>query len=84
MKPSPSDTGATHRLLRALAVMGSGTIVSRVLGFARVALAAFVIGLGTPQADTYAVALTVPTALYILFAGGALNSVLVPQLTRAA
>ncbi|WP_432559324.1 murein biosynthesis integral membrane protein MurJ [Granulicoccus sp. GXG6511] len=76
--------GATRRLLKALAVMGSGTMVSRVLGLARVALAAYVIGNGTAQADIYAVAITVPTALYILFAGGALNSVLVPQLTRAA
>lgn len=81
-----TDAGgtATRRLLRALAVMGSGTMVSRVLGLVRVALAAFVIGNGTAQADIYAVAITVPTALYVLFAGGALNSVLVPQLTRAA
>jgi len=82
--PVAEAGGATRRLLRALAVMGSGTMVSRVLGLVRVALVAFVIGNGTPQADTYAVALTIPTALYILFAGGALNSVLVPQLTRAA
>lgn len=83
MKASTGDAGATQRLLRALAVMGSGTIVSRVLGFVRVALAAAIIGLGESQADTYAVALMAPTALYILFAGGALNSVLVPQLTKA-
>ncbi|MDO5498421.1 MAG: murein biosynthesis integral membrane protein MurJ [Propionibacteriaceae bacterium] len=79
-----AGSSATKRLLRALAVMGSGTMVSRVLGLVRVALAAFVIGNGTAQADMYAVAITVPTALYILFAGGALNSVLVPQLARAA
>lgn len=84
--PAATDAGggATRRLLRALAVMGSGTMVSRLLGLIRVALAAFVIGNGTAQADIYAVAITVPTALYVLFAGGALNSVLVPQLTRAA
>lgn len=80
----PTGAAATGRLLRALAVMGSGTMVSRLLGFVRVMLAAFVIGNGTRQADAYALALTVPTALYILFAGGALNSVFVPQLTRAA
>lgn len=78
------DRSATGRLLHALAVMASGTMLSKILGFVRVALAAFVIGNGTRQADMYAVATTVPTALYILFAGGALNSVLVPQLTRAA
>ncbi|MDO5681584.1 MAG: murein biosynthesis integral membrane protein MurJ [Propionibacteriaceae bacterium] len=90
-KPSPVPSvtptdpgGVTKRLLRALAVMGSGTMVSRILGLVRVALVAYVIGNGTAQADIYAVAITIPTALYILFAGGALNSVLVPQLTRAA
>jgi putative peptidoglycan lipid II flippase len=81
---SPTQQSATGRLLRALAVMASGTMLSKILGFARVALASYVIGNGSSQADMYAVATTIPTALYILFAGGALNSVLVPQLTRAA
>lgn len=79
-----SPSGATTRLLRALAVMASGTMVSRVLGLVRVMLTATVIGNASRQADIYAVALTIPAALYILFAGGALNSVLVPQLARAA
>lgn len=78
-----NDRASTSRLLSAGALMAGGTMVSRVLGFVRVALLAFVLGNGTRQADAYAVATTVPNALYILFAGGALNTVLVPQLVRA-
>ncbi|WP_145978736.1 murein biosynthesis integral membrane protein MurJ [Granulicoccus phenolivorans] len=75
---------ATSRLLSAGALMAAGTMVSRILGFVRVALLAFVLGNGTRQADMFNIATTIPTSLYILFAGGALNTVLVPQLVRAA
>lgn len=78
-----TTTHGTRRLLSASALMASGTLVSRILGFARVMLAAFVLGNGTRQADMYSLALMVPTSLYILFAGGALNTVLVPQIVRA-
>ena len=74
---------ATKRLLSASAVMASGTLASRLLGFVRVMLVAFVLGNGTRQADMFSLALMVPTSLYILFAGGALNTVLVPQIVRA-
>ena len=78
-----NERASTSRLLSAGALMAGGTMVSRLLGFVRVALLAYVLGNGTRQADAYAVATTVPNALYILFAGGALNTVLVPQLVRA-
>lgn len=83
---SAGDGGraATSRLLSAGALMAAGTMISRVLGFVRVALLAFVLGNGTRQADMFNIATTIPTSLYILFAGGALNTVLVPQLVRAA
>ena len=80
----PADSKATSRLVSAGAIMAAGTMVSRVLGFVRVALLAYLIGNGTRQADMYDIASTIPTNLYILFAGGALNTVLVPQLVRAA
>lgn len=73
----------TGRLLSATAIMAAGTIVSRILGFVRVVLAAALLGAGTRQADIFSLATTVPNSLYILFAGGALNTVLVPQLVRA-
>lgn len=78
-----SSSRATSRLVSAGALMAAGTMTSRVLGFVRVALLAFLIGNGTRQADMYDIASSIPTSLYILFAGGALNTVLVPQLVRA-
>lgn len=78
-----TDSPSNSRLVSAGALMAAGTMISRVLGFIRVAFLAFLIGNGTAQADTYAIATTIPTSLYILFAGGALNTVLVPQLVRA-
>ncbi|GAA4888545.1 hypothetical protein GCM10025789_01000 [Tessaracoccus lubricantis] len=63
--------------------MASGTLISRILGVVRVALLAFILGTATRQADMYALADMVPNSLYILFAGGALNTVLVPQIVRA-
>ena len=63
--------------------MASGTLISRILGVVRVALLAFILGTATRQADIYGLADMVPNSLYILFAGGALNTVLVPQIVRA-
>lgn len=78
-----SQVSSTKRLLSASAIMASGTLVSRILGMVRVALLAFIFANGTRQADIYSIATMVPNALYILFAGGALNTVLVPQIVRA-
>lgn len=80
--PAPAPSSG-RRLLSATAVMASGTLVSRILGFVRVMLIAFVLGNGTRQADIFSVAMTVPNSLFMLFAGGALNTVLVPQIVRA-
>jgi putative peptidoglycan lipid II flippase len=70
------------RLLSATLLMSSGTVVSRVLGFARVLLVGNLLGNNSRQGTIFAVATTVPTSLYMLLAGGALNVVLVPQLVR--
>jgi len=68
--------------IRSSAVMAAGTLVSRLTGLARNLL--LVAALGTSIfADTFNVANTLPTVLYVLLAGGALNSVFVPQLVRA-
>ena len=63
--------------------MASGTLISRVLGMVRVVLIVIILGSSTRQADMFELANTVPNAIYILFAGGALNTVLVPQIVRA-
>jgi putative peptidoglycan lipid II flippase len=68
--------------LRSAAVMAAGTVLSRVLGFVRIALLTALVGTGL-RGDIFAAANTIPTSLYILLAGGVFNTVLVPQLVRA-
>ncbi|WTI71960.1 murein biosynthesis integral membrane protein MurJ [Streptomyces sp. NBC_00728] len=75
----PRDGGG---LLRSSALMAAGTVVSRATGLIRQVLQAAALGTGL-LATTYNQANTVPTSLYFLLIGGALNSVLVPQLVRA-
>ncbi|MDP9393405.1 MAG: murein biosynthesis integral membrane protein MurJ [Actinomycetota bacterium] len=67
---------------RSSAVMAVGTLVSRLLGFVRSVVLAAALG-NALAASTYAVANTVPNIIYILLAGGVLNTVFVPQLVRA-
>lgn len=81
--PAPKKSGGrASSLLKSSAVMAAGTLVSRLTGFVRslvitAALGAALLG------DTYTVAFTLPTMIYILTVGGGLNSVFVPQLVRA-
>ncbi len=81
------DTGAnsrsTARLVSASALMAGGTLVSRVFGFGRLMLLAVLFGNGTRQAEMFTLANTIPNSMYILLAGGVLNTVLVPQIVRA-
>ena len=70
-------------LARNSALMAMGTVVSRLLGFVRTSTLAGVIGIGL-AADTFDVANTLPNQFYLLLAGGVLNAVLVPQITKAA
>ncbi|WP_406270655.1 murein biosynthesis integral membrane protein MurJ [Streptomyces sp. NBC_00191] len=81
--PAPRKPGGrASGLLKSSAVMAAGTLVSRLTGFVRslvitAALGAALLG------DTFTVAYTLPTMIYILTVGGGLNSVFVPQLVRA-
>ena len=68
---------------RSSLVMASGTIVSRILGFARAVLLAAAIGVTTDAADAFGVANQLPNSVYAIIVGGVLNAVLVPQLVRA-
>ncbi|GAA4857932.1 murein biosynthesis integral membrane protein MurJ [Kitasatospora terrestris] len=74
--------GRVAGLLNSSAVMAAGTLVSRGTGFLRTMVIAAAIGVGT-MGDSYNAANTLPTLLYILIGGGALNAVFVPQLVRA-
>ncbi len=62
--------------------MALGTVVSRITGFVRNIIIAAALGTAI-FADTYNAANTIPSMIYILLVGGALNSVFVPQLVRA-
>ena len=77
------EASATRRLLSAGAIMASGTALSRVLGFVRLVVLVALFGNASRQADMFAIANTLPNSMYILLAGGVLNTVLVPQLVRA-
>ena len=69
---------------RASAVLASGTIVSRLLGFVKVAVLAAAIGqVASASADAFGVANQLPNNIYALVAGGILSAVLVPQIVRA-
>lgn len=69
-------------VLRSSAVMAVGTIVSRLTGLVRSLVLVWALG-STLFADTFTLANAIPTSIYILVAGGALNAVFVPQLVRA-
>lgn len=76
---SGADKGG---VARSSALMAGGTVVSRATGLIRQVLQAAALGTGL-LASTYNTANTVPTSLYTLLIGGALNAVFVPQLVRA-
>ncbi|MEN9714276.1 MAG: hypothetical protein RLZZ164_940 [Actinomycetota bacterium] len=64
-------------------LMASGTVLSRVLGFARSVLLAMAIGVTTNAADAFGVANQLPNNVYAIIVGGVLQAVLVPQIVRA-
>ncbi|WP_432142347.1 murein biosynthesis integral membrane protein MurJ [Streptomyces sp. bgisy084] len=80
-EPKRSGGGASG-LLKSSALMAAGTFVSRITGFLRTLVMAAAIGVGALN-DSYQVANVLPTMIYILVGGGALNAVFVPQLVRA-
>ncbi|MCL2728741.1 MAG: murein biosynthesis integral membrane protein MurJ [Actinomycetia bacterium] len=80
--PAAPAAGRGGGILKSSALMAAGTLVSRVTGFVRTLVIAAAIGVAT-LGDSYAVANTLPTMIYILTIGGGLNSVFVPQLVRA-
>ncbi len=77
----PDSPGAS--LARSTAGMAAGTIASRILGVVRAAMQLAVVGTFV-TGDAWDVANTLPNIIYLLLAGGVLNAVLVPQITKAA
>jgi putative peptidoglycan lipid II flippase len=68
---------------RSSMLMALGTIISRVLGFARTILLAAAIGVTTDAADAFGVANQLPNNVYAIIVTGLLNAVLIPQLVKA-
>jgi putative peptidoglycan lipid II flippase len=67
---------------RASALLASGTIVSRILGFASALVLAAALGQGV-IGNAFALANQLPNNIYAIIAGGLLSAILVPQIVRA-
>jgi putative peptidoglycan lipid II flippase len=81
--PTTEERRHTRRLVSASVLMAAGTALSRVMGFFRLMLLVYLFGNGTRQAEMFTIATNVPNSMYILLAGGVLNTVMVPQIVRA-
>ena len=79
----PEPPRPARSLSRNTAIMASGTAVSRLLGFVRIALLVAAIGLNTDPSNAFDVAHKIPTVVYSILLSGILNAVLVPQIVRA-
>ncbi len=72
-----SATTSSRRFVRANLVVATGTGLSRITGFGRVAALAYALG-QTSLTDTYNLANTMPNVVYELLLGGILTTTLVP------
>ena len=76
-----TENSNERSLARSSAVMASGTIVSRITGVLRDIAAAAALGFYLVS-DAFSLGNSLPTIVYILIIGGALNAVFIPQLVR--
>ncbi|WEH34541.1 murein biosynthesis integral membrane protein MurJ [Streptomyces sp. AM 4-1-1] len=86
-EPAPASVqqksgGRASSLLKSSALMAAGTLVSRLTGFVRTLVITAALGAAL-LGDSFTIAYTLPTMIYILTVGGGLNSVFVPQLVRS-
>ncbi|CAN5395803.1 murein biosynthesis integral membrane protein MurJ [soil metagenome] len=82
--PKANAPASSGGLGRASAILAAGTVVSRILGFARGAVLAAAIGqTASASANAFGVANQLPNNIYALIAGGVLSAVLVPQIVKA-
>ncbi len=75
----PATSGAV--VARNSALMATGTIVSRITGIGRDIALTAALGFYLVS-DAYSLGNSLPTMIYILVIGGALNAVFIPQLVR--
>jgi len=79
----PKSTHSGGSLGRAGALLASGTVVSRLLGFVAAIILARTLGTVGSGADAFALANQLPNNIYALVAGGILTAILVPQIVKA-
>lgn len=77
-------TTPTDNIGKASLWLASGTVVSRLLGFLKVAVLAQTIGAVGVGTNAFALANSLPNNVYLIIAGGVLNAILVPHIVRAA
>ncbi|MCU1638347.1 MAG: mviN [Microbacteriaceae bacterium] len=85
--PGPTEPGPERSsgIGRASALLASGTLVSRLLGFVRaIVLTATLGAVASAAGDAFALANQLPNNIYALVAGGVLGAILVPQIVRAS
>jgi MFS family permease len=75
--------GVERQILRALATVGSATLLSRILGFVRDMVVALAFGAGVTT-DAFFVAYRIPNMLRRLLGEGALSAAMVPVVTEYA
>ncbi len=71
-------------IARASALLASGTLVSRILGFVSGIVLAQTLGSYGTGANTFALANQLPNNIYAIIAGGLLSAVFVPAIVRAS
>ena len=69
---------------RASALIGAGTIVSRLTGFLRTIVLVAAIGSTTAAGNAFTIANQLPNNIYAIISTGILTAVIVPQIVRSA
>ncbi|WP_338749392.1 murein biosynthesis integral membrane protein MurJ [Janibacter alittae] len=80
---APGTTVESPSIMRSSAIMAAGSLASRILGLVRNTLTIAVVGLNLIPSDAWNAANTLPNIFHLLIAGGVLNAVIVPQITKA-
>jgi putative peptidoglycan lipid II flippase len=84
-KAGTTSSNGSPSIGRSSFLLGSGTVVSRVLGFIKTIILAQTLGVvGSAGADSFAVANQLPSSIYVIIAGGVLTATLVPAIVKSA
>lgn len=71
-------------LIRASALIGAGTVASRLTGLVRTILLVMAVGATTSAGNAFAIANQLPNNVYALISAGLLSAVVVPQIVKSA